>query len=540
MCLTLDLPFLESARALQVEADLRHSTSTRSHISRSEFNDWRFRSDSADLVANVSEILRAFSGVIMVGDSQMREVAWAALLLLVQSAELSFAAGDPHLGPPDALRRASACSSSFPQMNTGWSALCNFSGHAASPQGACILHSPPGIASLPENAATRLNPHWIRSEWNGSLVGLDERVCGAEFFVSFEAIRGSGAIDPESVPRCLSELRRERPILWLAAGGGLQELATRNVSTGPPLPRRVLRRFQPHVLHRSVVWLPVGGGFRSACDAANRCTLHQSRGWLKGHGGQTVRDLVPLSRAERRWCASHGVRSLDYFGLTQMFGNAMNDGRHFSYYLKKCSQTFPELPKLVAQLALQAALRPLDRQVEACAPRASAYRVAPQTVHGRTEQDEGSVGFCAPVWSYRQRRLQERRSAAAAEHAGRTTPEMKPGGSWPVGSFEECLERCVLCVECPCRYVSYGHADHDCTWFRRCLPPERLHRQFYSLTGHRSYRVRHRNGTLAAWVHGLRRDAELPDSRELIGSPPIEKLAAAPRGPESEAQWPSM
>ena len=69
-------------------------------------------------------------------------------------------------------------------------------------------------------------------------------------------------------------------------------------------------------------------------------------------------------------------------------------------------------------------------------------------------------------------------------------------GSWEVSSpagasfLSACLSRCVACSSC--RYVSVSQKDNDCSWYRACSLETSL--SGYTL-GHRSYRVRHENGT---------------------------------------------
>ena len=108
-----------------------------------------------------------------------------------------------------------------------------------------------------------------------------------------------------------------------------------------------------------MVWLPTGGGFRSTCDASSRCTLHSPLKWLRLNTS-SVGDLVRLPVSEMRWLEEQRVPYVDYAALAQEHSAAMSDGRHFAYFLKPCAQTFPEVAKLVAQLALQATLQRLE------------------------------------------------------------------------------------------------------------------------------------------------------------------------------------
>ena len=56
-------------------------------------------------------------------------------------------------------------------------------------------------------------------------------------------------------------------------------------------------------------------------------------------------------------------RHYDYPGLALQFAPLMFDAIHFTYYWVPCAQAFPEMARLVAQLALQHAL---GRPVRMC------------------------------------------------------------------------------------------------------------------------------------------------------------------------------
>ena len=513
-CLTLDLPFLKSAFSLQQEAAAR--LTRQGGVARSTFDSWNFAGGSVSAQALRSR----YAGVVFVGDSQIREVAWSALLLLAgRETHLEYAKGDQHFSrgglhsacPPGGI------------TNYGWTALCS--------ESSCAVHSPPAFKSIAESDRTRLNPAWLRTEWDGGLIGLDERACDAAFFVSFEALRGTAPLKPSALPSCLRSAGA-RPVLWVVNGGGLQELASRDDSAqGTPLPQVMLQHFTKQA-RRNVVWLPTGGGFHSACDAGSRCTLHASHQWLHFHGKQGIDDLVRLAAAEARWLEAQGVAYVDYAALAQEHSAAMSDGRHFAYHLLPCGQTFPEMIKLVAQLALQAPLQP----VSACAPWAAAFRVGPSTLN----TSGGKAGFCAKVWDYR-RRLGEAEAggapAAYSEQALRATGRQCTGGVL-AGSVAECMERCALCSSC--RFASYGHKDHDCALFRDCLPTP--HYQYARISGHRSYEVRSAEGRLAAWLFSSGGKARREVAESLILSKALEKasLRSVRESPEWSRAWPAQ
>lgn len=57
------------------------------------------------------------------------------------------------------------------------------------------------------------------------------------------------------------------------------------------------------------------------------------------------------------------VRHYNYTALALQYAPMMFDAIHFTYYWVPCAQTFPEMAKLVAQLAFQQAV---FRPVEVC------------------------------------------------------------------------------------------------------------------------------------------------------------------------------
>ena len=57
--------------------------------------DWLLVGDSGEVLARPEEVRAAFSGVIFVGDSQIREVAWAALGLLASGSPVEWNMSDP-------------------------------------------------------------------------------------------------------------------------------------------------------------------------------------------------------------------------------------------------------------------------------------------------------------------------------------------------------------------------------------------------------------------------------------------------------------
>ena len=104
--------------------------------------------------------------MIFVGDSQIREVSWAALKLLVPDAQLRFADGDPvFTGGRGGKKNNELRNTCVPQSvgKTGFTATCERIGTAAT----CGLHSPFHNKSHAEAMRKLLltRPH----DWDGAL-----------------------------------------------------------------------------------------------------------------------------------------------------------------------------------------------------------------------------------------------------------------------------------------------------------------------------------------------------------------------------------
>ena len=63
------------------------------------------------------------------------------------------------------------------------------------------------------------------------------------------------------------------------------------------------------------------------------------------------------------------MQHYDYTALAMQFAPLMFDAIHYTYYWVPCTKTFPEMTRLVAQLAFQQAL---GRPVDVCPPGAAA------------------------------------------------------------------------------------------------------------------------------------------------------------------------
>ncbi|KAL1527534.1 hypothetical protein AB1Y20_008923 [Prymnesium parvum] len=319
---------------------------------------WRLSATEAESLATADEIRSRFGGVVYVGDSQIREIAWGALQLLTAGRGLAFSSRDPVFRPRSkahaAAQLASAC---VPQSvgKTGFTAVC------AAGRDACELYSPFKNKTHAEKMRKLLllRPH----EWDGVL-SVSKHVCAAHFFVSYQATWGAVPVLPETVPRCLHGSRGtdgrveqfgllrdgvRKPILWVVDGCGLHEMefcSERRWS----LPQYVLRAFPDALVREAVVWQPVGAGFIM-------------RDWRRFKGACATITADQVAAAEVEHLEQRRVRHYNYTALALQYAPLMFDAIHFTYYWVPCAHTFPELARLVAQLGFQQAV---GRPVEVC------------------------------------------------------------------------------------------------------------------------------------------------------------------------------
>ena len=357
--------------------------------------DWLLVGDSGEVLARPEEVRAAFSGVIFVGDSQIREVAWAGLKMLLGEQKLRFYQGDKVFGRRP--RHSQLQGHCVPQSvgKTGFTATCG-----ADAAVACDVHSPFDNATHAEKMRKLLltRPH----EWDGTL-RVSPHVCDADFFVSYQATWGANPVSPDTIPRCLHRRAparrtaapvaqrqgrrrqgrrqgrwrrrrdrrqqpaeagrrsggagapRHRPVLWIVDGSGLHEMEfCSELRHG--LPNSVLSRFHPQVLRSSVVYQTVGAGFLMP-DAK------------RYKGACASLDADQVAATEAAWLDARGVRRYNYTALALQYAPLMFDAIHYTYYWVPCTKTFPEMTRLVAQLAFQQAL---GRPVDVCPPGAAA------------------------------------------------------------------------------------------------------------------------------------------------------------------------
>ena len=265
---------------------------------------WALTPSSA-AIATPEEVQRRYAGIVVVGDSQIREVAWAVLQLL--------ASEDSRLTPcmPNTVR-------------TGWRASCT-----SAPRRACSWDAVKDTGAAGTEwrrrhagvASPEFMPLVNVSHWDSRLTIWAERqgpkasmsVCDpSHFLMAYQPIWGNAPIDPTSLPACLHQGNGRYgrvtgdgtylPILWVINGGGLHEIMGGH-EPEDPLPQNTLRLFGTEALQH-VVWVPTGAGPKgcSKCDASKM-----------NHGASSV-----FARGQRKakqevaWTEAHGVRAIPY------------------------------------------------------------------------------------------------------------------------------------------------------------------------------------------------------------------------------------
>jgi len=325
-------------------------------LARAANISWDLVGTAGEVLATTNEIRERFGGVIFVGDSQIREVAWAGLQMLTPRQKLVFSKTDKVFGGHRGLSR-SAC---VPQSvgKTGFTATCT----ELSSDGSCELWSPFHNKSHAE-AMRRLlltRPH----QWDG-LLSVHQSVCDSDFFVSYQATWGAMPVIPTSLPSCLhpqdgSETYAlphkrtgvRKPVLWIVDGCGLHEMEFCDARRDS-LPQHAFNRFPDGLLRSgTIVYQPVGAGF--LMKASNR---------FRGECEAINADQIAAK--EVTWLQAKGVPYYDYTKLTLQYAPLMYDAIHFTYYWVPCSNTFPELARMVAQLAFQ---QGVGRPAQVCGP----------------------------------------------------------------------------------------------------------------------------------------------------------------------------
>ena len=345
---------------------------------------WRLGGSNGEQLTTAERVKAEFAGVVFVGDSQVREASWAALGLLLRGRELRYFERDPvfaewrswiRSGPKRAINGSVVRSACMPeQIRLGFSVSCG-----APHGGGCRIHSPFGSAKEMGNAYKVLEAgDPVRGP------GLFELACESDFFVTYQAVWGSAPINLDGLPACLRKRRlgwasapaalpaprrleaqppqsAARLARWSTAAGftrcgaaattcgacpmcaappSQREEGPPRLRAGPRLGQVTIAGLPAALLARDVVWQTVGAGFAPPFHKrSDSCAL----------------DKPPaVAAASRRWLDSRGVRHVDYTSLAEVFAPLMSDSKHFTHYTERCDKLFPELPRLVAQLELQA------------------------------------------------------------------------------------------------------------------------------------------------------------------------------------------
>lgn len=320
---------------------------------------WALVGTDGEELINPARVRSHLRGIVFVGDSQVREVAWAALTMLLGSSRIRFNASSksglwyPRPDDHEYLRPPSPC---LPTTFGRWGFTATCGRVRSAP---CRVLSP--FANRTEAEAAQDAAHARRSRGR---VLMHRSVCDpeVEFFVAFHATMGATPINPGSLPTCLlpnETAGDKRPVLWVLNGGGMHEL----VSCHPnrwSLPQVTFSRFtQPLLRSGLVIWQPIGGSAHAHLSnaTARPCITPKAGAELGLHA------TAELGLAEATWLRHHGVQHYAYTQLAARLAPLMSDGMHFTYYWEPCAHTFPEIPRLLAQLVFQLAL---GRPVELC------------------------------------------------------------------------------------------------------------------------------------------------------------------------------
>ena len=332
---------------------LKDNQRVRSEVRRVSNFTWQLVGTEGEVLANASEVLSRFVGVIFVGDSQIREVAWAALRFLSAGRALTYRTRRHFLptcaGGTSAIQELSGADGQAAHSNVygldracvprgigryGFTATCDHENTSR----ACEISSPLEVRTNSEICGQVLRPH----DPGASRLSVSPRACQrGTFFIGYHSLQGVGRLEPSSLPACLQERGR---ILWVVNGSPLHELVTCSAARWE-LPLAMLGGVPPR-LREDVVWQPAGAGFL-----------------LSTHSNCSNESAADIALAEVGWLEQHGAIWYDYFSLAQEYAPFMADGRHFTYYYLPCNDTFPELAGLAARMALNAGLR---RPVSVC------------------------------------------------------------------------------------------------------------------------------------------------------------------------------
>jgi len=354
---------------------------------------WALHSSDGEPLAMPDELLRKFSGIIFVGDSQVRELAWAALRWIAPNTTMRYA--KPFSPRSYEVHRACQPRMTANATGKGQMSFGNCSNRlfpicrpgmlnnptdreqdkpltglhtACAPRGvgrygwtavvssdACVVHSP--LETQPaDDLCAQAEDVSQGGRWDGQL-HLPADICAAadsSFFLTYVGQYSAFAIEPASIPSCFNASRGRR-VAWVINGSPLHVLRDCvDPALIDALPQTVLARFPSHALE-SVVWQTAAAGFAGSIRPARSCSN---------------RTPAAVAAVEQKWLQKAGVAYFDYMGLASAYAPLMVDGRHFSwthssYYHIPCNRTFPELALLAFRLAFQSLL---GRAKRVCVP----------------------------------------------------------------------------------------------------------------------------------------------------------------------------
>uniref|UniRef100_A0A7S4KES3 Uncharacterized protein n=1 Tax=Prymnesium polylepis TaxID=72548 RepID=A0A7S4KES3_9EUKA len=325
----------EALRAWMVLVERARSTIRPLHPVR-DWMEWATTSVEGEGVGTLwAELAKKFDGIVYVGDSQVREVAWATMQWVANSTGQRIELSDRayrHFSP---RRRAAAPVSPCTPMEVG---KLGFTGHCPTAArhekfatgSPCELHS----NQQPSRNITsaQLFEHLMHPyAWDG-VVTLNERACEG-FVVSYQAVWGAAQLQPDVLPPCF----HRRRLLWVVNGAQVHELLSCS-NDRLHLPRRVLARFSPKALRERVVWQPAAGAYFDDWNCS-----------------ETTADVAA---AEVAWLKQNGVRYYNNTKLMSQHAPLMQDAKHWTYYWAPCHLTFPEMTLVSALQAVRAAVLP--------------------------------------------------------------------------------------------------------------------------------------------------------------------------------------
>ena len=362
--------------------------------------------------ASARSIATRFRGLIFVGDSTLREVAWATLMLLAgRGRELRLQHGEARSGdgsgaefarsPTDAALGRAHNGSCLSKLlgKTGWTAFCPLDMSRA-----CEVTT----AFANRSDERRLIKAWLTdsSKWDGQLRAVDARAaCATEVqrgeatFLSYQGTFHNGAaIDPSSIPSCVGAVHPVRevqgvrgarvmggigggrlPLLLVANGSPLHQLATCS-PWRHDLPAHVLGRFARGTTKENLglrlLWQPAAvhspppmnstGSLRSTLSTAPLVltlvlpTLYISAcqgGWLpqpRPPGCTEPMSADAVAAASKRSLDRTGLAAYyDHTTLATALAPLMSDGNHFSYFHAPCQNVASHVPHAAAQLLLR-------------------------------------------------------------------------------------------------------------------------------------------------------------------------------------------